>query len=94
MAAQRVYQGVTIAVTLATTLTRLNPADDVRTIWLNAPADTYLVYDDALDDGAALPAGEYTRIPANTSWPIEVTGVRPLVAAATGSTAATLLGSP
>lgn len=79
--------------TLGTTLTRINPGAGVRVVWLTSTGDVYLVYDDALDDGGAVPASARFRIPAGTAWPIEVTGKRILVAAVTGAPTASVLGS-
>lgn len=92
MAAQRILKNTPLKVTLATTLTRLIPTDDVRSIEFSCDADCYLVYDNAKADGDAIAAAAVHRIAANTTYPIEVNGIRPLVAAVTGTPTATFLG--
>ena len=92
MAAVRVVENKPVKATLATTLTRLVPRDDVRVIWFSCDADCYLVYDNAKADGDAITAAEVHRIPANVVYPIEVNGIRPLVAAVSGTPTATFLG--
>lgn len=76
----------------STTVTRIVPGDDVRLVWVSCDTDMYLVYDETLADGGSLPATARFRIPANTLWPIEIIGVRPHIAAASGTPTATVLG--
>lgn len=94
MAALSVVKNTPVNAALATTLKRVNPGDDVRVIWFNCASDAYLVYDNAKADGDAIGASAVYRIPAGIEEPIEVTGVRILVAAVSGTPTAYFLGKP
>lgn len=92
MAAVRVNKNDTAKTTLGTTLTRLIPCDDVRVIEVSCSSDVLYVFDDAKNDGDAISATRQHRIPANVLYPIELNGTRLLVAAATGTPAASFRG--
>jgi hypothetical protein len=92
MAAQRVTKNVQTKFTLATTLTRLIPGDDVRWIEVSCDSDVYWVYDNAKADGDAITAASVHRIPANTMKNMPITGVRPLIASVSGTPTVTLFG--
>jgi hypothetical protein len=78
--------------TLATTLTRIDPGDGVRFVWLSCDADVYVVYSTTLTDGDAVGDARF-RVPANVTWPAEVVpGRRLLVAATTGTPELHVLG--
>lgn len=89
----RVTKNTPLEVTLATTLLRIIPGDDVHVIWFRCGSDAYLVYDDAKNDGDAVGATARFFLAAGTYWPIEINGVRPLIAAIAGTPTASLLGS-
>jgi hypothetical protein len=91
MAAQRIQRSRAEVVTLATTLTRLVPDEDVTVIWVSCDADVRIVYNDSKADGDAI-GTNYFRIPANVVFPVQVTGVRLLIAAASATPTVTLLG--
>jgi hypothetical protein len=80
--------------TLATTLTRIDPGDGVRFVWLSCDADVYVVYSATLTDGGTVPADDRFRVPANVTWPAEVVpGRRLLVAATTGTPELHVMGT-
>jgi hypothetical protein len=79
-----------LQVSLGTTLTRIVPGDGVREIQVSAQGDVYLVLDDALDDGDAVPATARHRLPAGLR-PI-VLGKTRLLLAGVSATTITLLG--
>ena len=87
-----VQKNTPIQTTLAVTLTRIIAGDDVRLIHVSAPSEIYLVYDNALVDGDAVPATARFRIPANVVYPILITGVRPFICATSGAVITTLIG--
>lgn len=89
----RLDLGAPLQSTLATTLTRLVPGDGVEIMHLSTPSAVYLVRDDSLDDGAAVPATARFRIPAGAIWPIPSDGPRPLIAAVEGTVDVTLLAT-
>lgn len=91
MAAQRIQRSRSEVLTLATTLTRLVPDEDVTVMWISCDADVRIVYNDSKADGDAV-GTNYFRIPANVVFPMRVTGVRPLIAAATATPTVTILG--
>lgn len=76
-------------VTLATTCTELSPTAGVAYLWVIADAEWYLVLDDSVSDGGALPT-HYYRVPADTAFPVPVAGHRILIAAATGTPTANI----
>lgn len=92
MAAVRVERDTPVQTTLGTTLRRLLPGDGVRSILLSTPSDVYLVLDDSLDEGGAVPATNRFLIPGGSQYPIRQPGPRPLLAAVSGTVDVTLLG--
>ena len=91
MAAQRIQRSRSEVVTLATTLTRLVPDEDVNVMWVSSASEVRIVYNDAKADGDAIGTNYFT-IPANVVFPMRVTGVRPLICAASGTPTVTILG--
>lgn len=87
-----------INASVGTTVSTIIPSDGVGVVWVSAPDDIYVLYDASLADGAALPANRGFRVPAGTAWPLDVTkpvrGLRPFVAAVTGTTTVHLLPLP
>jgi len=81
-------------VSLTTAMTRLIFGDDIDYVEISAPDDMYLVLDDTINDGDAVPATARFRIPANTIYPILNIGIRPLICAKSGTTTANLLPQP
>lgn len=91
MAAVSLTKGVQVRFTLATTLTRLIPGQDIVSVWVSCDADTYWTFDDSKADGAAIDATKVYRIPANSQTAMRLTGARPLIAAVSGTPSVTLL---
>lgn len=86
MSAVQVVKGAPTEKVLGTTLTRLIPGDGVRQIQVSSPdGAVYVVFDNSLDDGAAVPATARQRLPAGV-WPVNFDGTRILIAGVAGAT--------
>jgi hypothetical protein len=77
---------------VGTTLTRIDPGQGARYVYLSAAVDLYLVYSDSLDEGGVMPASARYRIPANVEHPAEVLGKRMLVGLLSGTALVSAIG--
>lgn len=76
---------------IGTTCTVVTPGNGVHTIEISTDSDIYLVLDDTLTDGSAVPSGKQ-RIAANTTYYVPVSGPKILVAAVSGTAKVSVLG--
>lgn len=84
--------GVPAEVTLATTVTLITRGTGANFAEVTSSAALFLVLDDALADGAAVPASARHQIPANTPYIVDLRGKRALIAAQAATPTASVLG--
>lgn len=93
MAALDVSLGAGTEVTLATTLQQLVPLSGVRAVYVRSASAVYVSLDDAKSDGDAISATNRFAVPADTVFPIPVTGAKIFIAALSGTPVAWVFGA-